>query len=269
MTEQSQPETVNLVLASDELRLVLGLLQTATLPGLDPEATDLQTSEARRIADLVASRTLRARGLARLDDDGALSLHPTLLTAVGVCAYASSSLFVFHWEEQGTIPRRYFGHIREDDVVLHARPEADLHLFSLLPSRSALYQQLMQACEFKLDQAEGSMNFELPSPVFVQVRELAYASATEDATKLLVDHNVDLQAAEKFVHTLSSPHQVAIMQTLQQVGDEEVNRHDLTLLQNSSDPWLIRPQAQSDEGLLLEVRMTNSSEVEGFIASHL
>lgn len=268
MTDQN--ETVNLVLSSDELRLVLGLLQAETLPGLDPLPENLQAPAARELVDLVASRTLRARGLAQLvQEDGSLRLHPTLLTAVGVCAYAASSLFVFHWAEPGTIPERYFGHIRSDDVVLHARPEQDLHLFSILPGRSALYQRLMEACAFELDAPEEALNFQVSSPIFVQVRELAYASAVKDATRLLIDNQVPEQAAEQFVHTLSSPHQVAIMQTLQQVGNEQVNRHDATLLQNSDSPWLIRPEAESEQGLLLDVRVTSSSEVEQFIASHL
>lgn len=270
MTDQAQSETINLVLASDELRLVLALLQAGNLPGLDPLPENLQVPAARELADLVASRTLRARGLAQLNqDDGSLRLHPTLLTAVGVCAYAASSLFVFHWAERGTIPQRYFGHIRENDVVLHARPEPDLHLFSIVAGRPALYQQLMKACAFELDGAGEQMGFELSSPIFVQVRELAYAAAVQDATQLLIKNGAPQQAAEQFVHTLSSPHQVAIMQTLQQVGNEQVNRHDATLLQNSSAPWLIRPQAESEQGLLLDVRLTSSSEVEQFIASHI
>lgn len=269
MTEDVTYEPINILLSREELLLVLELLQAESLPGLDADPLGELSPEGRELALTVAGRVLRARDLAQVGEDGQLSLHTALLTAVGVCAYSTNTVFVFHWPDGEESPIRYFGHVRGDDVAAHSRPEDVLHLFTLLPSRDQLIEQVLSFCAYQ----DGPQN-ELPEigvagEEFVHVRELAGTGATEEAVGRLVASGAAEESAAAFVATLADSPKVSIFQTLTQQGEGDVLRRDFTVVQGGQQTWFIGPTSDEMESPNLVIRSTNKDEIESLLAESL
>jgi hypothetical protein len=269
MTEVVTLEPINILLSREELLLVLELLQAESLPGLDADPLGELSPEGRDLALTVAGRGLMARDLAQLGEDGQLSVHSALLTAVGVCAYSTNTVFVFHWPETRENPIRYFGHVREDDVAAHSRPDDVLHLFTLLPSKDHLIEQVLAFCEFRDVPQTGSFEMAVAGEDFVQVRQLASNGSPQEAVDLLVANGAGPESAAAFVSTLAGSPRVSILQTLTQEGEDEVLKRDFTMVQDSQHTWFIGPTAAESEDLNLVIRLTTREEIESLLAESL
>src|SRR5687767_8156438 len=86
---ESERPLVSVALTQEELRLVSILVGSEGLPGL--ESLEGAPSD-KQIADvLYGQRSLQARELAAIADDGSLAVHDVLLTMVGTAAYPEQS----------------------------------------------------------------------------------------------------------------------------------------------------------------------------------
>ena len=250
MNDSTEP--INLLLSREELLLTLRLLQVDSIPGLDNDPQGNLTPEGLELALTVAGRALRARELARVQEDGSLALHNLLLTAVGICAYATQTIFVYHWQEDGDLPVRYFGHMRGDDFVAHTRPDDVLHLFTLLPSKGQMVEQILRLCAWEnKGQKNGAYSLEVTD--FGQVRQWAREGEVDTAVNHLTKHQANREAAAALVSTLShSPH-VSILQMLKQQADQSVAKQDFTLVQDKEHSWLMTsPTGDANGPLLVE-----------------
>jgi len=245
-------EPINVLLSREELLLTLRLLQVESIPGLDNDPRGNLTPEGLELALTVAGRALRARELAQVQEDGSLALHNLLMTAVGICAYATQTVFVYHWQEDGDLPVRYFGHIRGDDFVAHTRPDDVLHLFTLLPTKAQMVEQVLQLCSWE-DKAQKNGAYSLEVADFGQVRQWARAGEVDTAVTHLINHQANPEAAHALVSTLShSPH-VSIMQMLKQQADQSVAKQDFTLVRDQDHGWLMTaPTGEANGPLLVE-----------------
>src|SRR5690349_19874224 len=106
------------VLSREELLLILNLLGTGYSFGLETEPLGEISAEQKAFSLVCAERALRARGLARLDEDRHLKVQAGLLKAVAVCGYAARSLLVHYFGAQGQA-RRLFGHVHADGITGH------------------------------------------------------------------------------------------------------------------------------------------------------
>jgi hypothetical protein len=231
MNGERTNEPITLLLSREELLCVLDLLQADTIPGLDDDPLGELTPEQRALALIWAERALRARGLARVQDDGAVALDNALLTAVGVSAYPQSAVFVYHWPAGAEVPTRYFGRVRGNDVVTHSRPEDVLHRFTLLPSKTDLVKQTLAMCEYRDTPDSPSFEFTLPGADLARARELAEAGETDQAREALAAGGAAPAAAAAFAQTLSEAPRVSILQTVRGQTGDGVERRDFTLLQ--------------------------------------
>jgi hypothetical protein len=267
MDHENATESINLLLSREELLFILNLLEAQFIPGLDPDPLGEFTSEQRLLALTVAGRALRARELAQVYASGEWILHNNLLTAVGGCAYAHSVISVVHWSSPGDAPARCFGHIRDTDIVIHARPQDVLHRFTLLSSKEQLLTRLMAFCEYHEAAAAAALELSVASAVFGQARELAATGQAAQAIELLVGQGAVSEAATGLVDTLAGLPKVSILQTLKQQEDGAVQKQDLTLLQNSHHAWLVT--ASPDETALLQAKTTTKTELETLLAAGL
>jgi hypothetical protein len=253
-------EPVNILLSREELLFVLNELQADFLPGLDPDPLDDLPAEQRAVTLTVAERALQARELVRRYASGELVLHNALLTAVGVCAYAFNAILVYHWPAQSNTPIRYFGHTRGDDVAAHSRPDESLHLFSLLPSKEQLLDQILAVCEYEEIPPAEPFEFTMSGDVLGQARALAADGDASQATELLVKAGINPAAANALAKTLAHTPKATILQTISQPGDGTVQKRDFTLLQNSGPAWLA-VASPGNEAAELRVKTTNKDEL--------
>ena len=268
MNGDNELEPINLLLSREELRLVLNSLETDFIPGLDADPLGELSPDQDGLVLTIAGRALRARELARPEADGALAFHNALLTLVGVCAYSQNVLFAYHWPPDQIIPRRYFGHIRGEDIVAHTRPEDVLHLFSLLSSKAQLIDQALNACEFEERPASAAYEFSLSNDAFASVRELAGNGEADQAIDLLLEHGAPPETAKAFVATLTDSPATSILQTVKQAGDGTVQKRDFTLLRNSRETWL-GLAAADEEGGPLQIKTTTREELRTLLGEWL
>ena len=252
-------EPINLLLSRDELLLTLRSLQAESIPGIDTDPLGNLTPDGLELMMTIAGRALQARELGQLREDGSLALHNLLLTAVGVCAYATQTVFVYHWPEDGAVPVRYFGHIRGNDFVAHTRPEDVLHLFSLLPTKAQMIEQILQLCGCA-DKAQKNGSYSLEVAGFGQVRQWAGSGDETTAVAHLTSHQADPEAAAALVSTLAhSPH-ISILQMLKQQDEQQITKYDFTIVQDNQHCWLVTPTTE-DATDLLTVQTAVSADI--------
>ncbi len=269
MNNKNTQQPTNILLSRKELQVVLNLLETTFIPGLDADPLGDLTPEQQSLALGVAEHALQARQLVQMQANGKLVIDNTLLTAVGVCAYSQNAIFILHWSVQGQIPARYFAHIRQDGIVAHTRPKNILHQFSLLPSKEYLIEQVLTVCEYEDLPTNQAFEFTMSSPEFIKVRELTAANDTEKALELLVNNKTPSQTAQAFIKTLANSPRISVLQTLTQEDNETVQRRDFTLLQNSHHTWfVIAPPGETNEAPL-QAKTITKDKIQALLAEWL
>lgn len=263
--ESAQP--INILLSRDELLFVLDTLKASFILGLDTDPMGDRDQEQQSLAMMVASRALRARGLAQLLDNGQIAIHNALIAAVGVCAYPQQTISVYHWPSQEEFTTRYFAHIRGNEVVVHTRPEDVLHLLSRLPSKEYLVDQMLNVCRVNDNQNADTMQVTLPSQLFGQIRQLTQQGNPQDALGVLAQNGVASDSANSLVTTLAHDPHVSVVQTLKRQAAGAVEKKECTIIQNSVHAWLVQPSDQSNA--TLAINAVSKGEVQGLLAGWL
>ncbi|MCP4421408.1 MAG: hypothetical protein GY805_32760 [Chloroflexi bacterium] len=268
MAEENVVEPINILLSREELLLLLNMLQADSIPGLDVDPAGVLNDEQRALAYLWGGRSLRARELAQVGDNDSLKVHNALLTAVAACAYSNNALFIYHWSKDDVTPTRYFGHIRGDDIATHRRPEDVLHLFTLLPSKKHLFDQVMDVCEYEDLTAAPLDEIRTTEDDFVRVRKFVSQRDAQVASGLLINRGASAETAEAFVNTLGNSPRISVFQTFKQEGETAVKKGDFTVLQDNQHAWFIAPTPEEDNGGLF-IKPTTRNEIEGALADLL
>ena len=264
MSNENNQEPINILLSREEVLFVLNLLQADFIPGLDEDPLGEMSPVQHQLALTWAGRALRARGLAKIYDDGKWVVHRTVLRAVGVCAYSQNALFFYHWPSQSESPARHFAHIRGNDIVVHSRPEDVLHQFTVFTSKDQLLDHVFGAVEFEDTPNGHGYEISISNEAFINVRELAGAGNLDQALELLTDNGTADEIARPFIETLSNSPRISIMQSLKQNSDQRVEKRDFTLIQNSHHTWLtIAPE--EGNGTPLQVKATNQKDLQGLL----
>jgi len=261
-------DSLNVVLSRDELLLMLNILEAEGLPGLDADPLGNMSSDQRALALAVALRGLRARGLAQQDEDGQIKVHSDLLEIVAACAYSTGAVFAYHWPIGGETPRRYFGHLRQENVVAHTRLDEVLHLFARLASLAHLVDSVLAACSFSAG-AGNDLTLELTGAQFSDVRQLAADGDGEEALSTLAELGADETAARSLVETLSANPAISILQVLAQPDPESVLKLDFTLVQAGSSGWVMTPIAGDADPAQLLVRQMSRSQAAALLREAL
>lgn len=269
MISEAVFEPINVLLSREELLFVLNLLQANSIPGLDADPAGVLNEEQRTLALMWGERALRARQLAQVREDRGVVVHNALLTAVGVCAYSNHALFIYHWAGNEEAPTRYFAHLRNGDVAVHTRPEDVLHLFTLLPSREHLFNEVLTVCEYEDVAASELAEMTVTENSFVRARELVGKGDVEVGARLLVNEGASDVAARAYVGTLANSPRISIFQTFRQEGETAVKKGDFTVVQDDQHAWLIAAAASDNVNPSLLIKPTTRDEIETLLAELL
>jgi hypothetical protein len=262
MNGNHQEATRRIILSREELLFVLQQLAVTTIPGLDKDPLGELTPEGHELARTLAARALRARGLVRSSAAGSepLQIHQTLLRMVGACAYAQQAIFLYHRDPHGNPPLRYFGHILGEDVVAHTHPETALHQFALLPSRAALFTEILTICACPEVVTEVH-EFTLPFAVFEQVQQAVGDEQWETAQHLLAHAHLTRASISAFLSLFAADYRLSVLQIVKQQMDNNVAQRELLLFQTGSVIWLaFAAKLPSGQNEML-VKTTNRAEL--------
>lgn len=263
MATTEQTTNVEILLSREELLYVLDLLQTRSLPGLDESPEGELTGEQRALALRVASRALQARELLRLRSNSEPTLHTSLLRAVGVCAYAQSTVFAYHWPANTRTPIRTFFHIRGNDGVMHTSPDPSLHRFSLIPV-AQIPALIAETCHIEPKTEQADMEILVSNEAFLAARQQVGNGDMQAAQQSLVKGGAGREAAALFASSLSNSSAVSILQIVNQSGSS-VQKRDITVVQNGVRGWIVEPKGAEAEGQLRvkALRMANFEAAVG------
>jgi len=269
MNEDTGRQSFSVTLSREELLAVLDVLRATTIPGLDREPSGSLTPDQEAFALVVARRALLARNLAQVQSDGAFLLHRELLRAVGTCAYARSSILVYHWPAGEQAPHLLFGHLRGDDVVTHTRPGPVLHRFTLLPSRQELVDQVLAFCEVKDVTQVEVFDFLVPRQEFADARQLASVGNTAAAIGTLVQSGLPAESATTLVTSWAAAPRVSALQTITQQSNQMAQTQEFTLMQDGRSIWWIAPQADAGPKGPIRVRTMTVQAVRDLLTQSL
>jgi hypothetical protein len=244
---KTSPETVELSRA--EVLAVLNVMQARFIPGLEPVPGNAQASDLAAPDPAEGFQSLQARGLAQVDAEGRWLVHRLLLTMVGTCAYSHSAVLAYHWPAGQETPTSLFGHIRQDDAVMHTPSGTGLHTFALLSSKDALVDLALEKCGF---QSEGGARVQVLvlRDAFNRARELASQGQDKDAAQMLRSAGVSEDAAEGLSGALSASPLISAFQVLKHQG-ESIRSREFTLINNGSGAWLVMPTGVNPDSPLM------------------
>jgi hypothetical protein len=244
---KTSPETVELSRA--EVLAVLNVMEARFIPGLEPAPGSEQASDLSTSDPVEGFQSLQARGLAQSDAEGRWLVHRLLLTLVGTCAYSHSAVLAYHWPVGQETPTSLFGHIRDDDAVMHTPSGTGLHTFALLSSKEALVDLALEKCGFNL---EGGARVQvlILRDAFNRARELASQGQNTDAARMLRSAKVSADAAEGLSGALSASPLISAFQVLKHQG-ESIRTREFTLINNDGGAWLVMPTGVNPDSPLL------------------
>ncbi len=259
----------HILLAQDELRVVLQTLNAQTIPGL-PAPTDM-TPEQLTVANQVAQRTLRARRLAQLRDDGVLSVHMILLTAVGVAAYPEKTISAFCWDKPGGTLKRLYAHQRGRDFALHTLPEAGIHRLSLLNDQARWLSYLMEFSDLVQLPAEVTPHqMVLEQTIFTTMQEMAYNGNVSQAVNYLANFDIPEEEARPLAETFTQEPRFVILQVITLAeGEQAPRKHDLSIIQSEDQTWLIVPAPAVESNQPLVIKTCALPEIEALLTKWL
>lgn len=265
------PEPTTLILSRDELLSALNALEATTISGIDSEPTGPRTEQEMLLAQEVATRSLRARGLAR-QNNGTISYDNRLLNIVATCAYPTSALTALHWESAENEPARFFGSVRDSVCVAHTRPEELMHRFDMYEGEGQHSLAAALLGFYQLDnpdtkeQASSGIEFTLPPERFSSVRQLSEQGRVQEAQELLINEQIDVSIAKLFAPIFAPPTRLTILQTITQNEENSVLKRDFMLAHTDDRLWFVGAvDGDAAEGLLL-IKSVNTDELSSFIS---
>lgn len=235
------------VLTREELAFVVRLVGAAELPGVGEDPLGELSLEQAAFAIVFAERSLRARGLASIDQHDQLDLDPRLVSLVVTCAYAEQALWLAQ-SISGGEPFRVYGYLRGDQSVIHTKPAPVLHRLRALPDRSALIDALLDHAGCAALPPTPGERMTVPTSVVA-----AIAGREQEANAaLLRDHGAGVASSESFARVLASPHALSSFLHLVPNESSVFRWRDLSVLHNGDAAWQMIPREDDNAFTLIE-----------------
>lgn len=266
------PESTTLILSRDELLCVLSALEAETVPGIDSEPTGQRAEEESLLAQEVAIRSLRARGLAR-QVDGTTLFDNRLLDAVGTCVYPTSALTAFHWDSAESEPARFFGNVRGEICVVHTRPESLIHRFDMYTEQQQLAAALVQFYQLSAgsleDDRSNKVAFTIDSEVFATIRQLGEQDNVQKAEQVLTDNQIDATSAGIFAHVFADAPKLTVLQTITETTENAMMKRDFMLAESGNHLWFVGAVGGNVENSALRIKSVTTDEVQALVTDWL
>ena len=251
-------DPIAITLSVEELLVVLNTLEARSIPGLEAESWTKLTLDQQNLSLSVAGRALEARGLAEIDQFGALLLHRALLTAVGVCAYPLKTALVDYWPPNDP-GQRLYAYTRDSDSVVHT-VNGGLHSFVLLPSEAALVSHLVEACQWSNASATPALELTIPRDEFTKVCDASADSGEAQALKILNAATKANGAGTALVHSLASTPRISVIRSLRYNAGQAGPEQSFTVIDGGDRAWLVAG-VTNDANSQLKARTTSRDDI--------
>jgi len=231
-------EELNITLSREELEFLLYLLKSGPILGFDPDPLERYSKEQTALTFAQAERSLRARGLADLDENGNVVVREAILLMAGTCAFPEFLLAAHSFPSTGD-PKRIFWNGRAGVIVAHERPEAPLHHLYFLKDRDALLKEILSFCKIEFLDKVAFEEFQITNNDLKTVREQVKDSFKK-AVKLLEKAGSSPDAAQEVCSILSGKYIVIAFHSLVAQAEIEAIQESASLLVGRTSTWLLQ-----------------------------
>lgn len=235
--------TTKALLSQEETLALLALLNIQTLPGL-PGLSSYGASECQMTALAAGERSLRARGLARLDADGRVQVPADLLALIAACGYAHGSLIVN--QVAGARVQSCFAHRRDADLAFHTMPEAGLHQFEAAHDKAELTAAMAEWAGWRVEPPVPADPLTVSRGALEAARAAAQAGDVAAAQQRLSAAAPQASTAARFAVSLAQPYTVTIVQALRTDPSAAVAMESLSVLGAADQQWLLTEVAAAE-----------------------
>lgn len=226
------------VLSREELLYLLYLLKTNYVLGLDPDPIGELDKEQIKLGLIFSERSLRARGLAAIDDKGDLQVDSSLLAMVETCAFWDLSVALHCFQPEG-LRRKLFFHRRMGLTVKHSLPGPQLHRFSFLVDDKQLVNEILKSCDIFSPHDKNFPEIRMESSLLGKVKEMAIKDRTK-AAELLIDTGSPAIAAHEISSILSDVYSMSVLHWVYQDKGSEPVKKEMTILSGKTSTWVMK-----------------------------
>lgn len=257
------------LLSREEVLAILSVLGVGALPGLGPEPIGKLSNEQIAYGIVGAERALRARGLARISNEGHLLIDQYVLDMVGSCAFAEGSQIITVTDVPGGLTQMYFAYRRRELFVLQTSPSSQLFLYQTQPNQSALTETLISLCDVPVGLTAATEPILVSDEVLAQVRDLAVAGRADNAKNLLQTHLAGTASVDALISIITGHHRVAIFQSIAFGEDDTAAVQSVTIIYNDEDLWLAveEPAGDGEEPNRYLLQRVNQSILQNYLDS--
>lgn len=231
-------EELNITLSREELEFLLYLLKSGPILGFDPDPLERYSKEQTALSFAQAERSLRARDLADLDENGNVVVREAILLMAGTCAFPEFLLAAHSFPSTGE-PKRIFWNGRAGVIVAHERPEPPLHHLYFLKGRDALLKEVLSFCKIEIRDKVSFGEFQITNRDLKIVREQV-KNSLKMAVKLLEKAGSSPDAAQEVCSVLSGEYVVTAFHSLVAQVEKEAIQESASLLVGRTSTWLLQ-----------------------------
>jgi hypothetical protein len=222
-------------LSTEELMLVLWLLNTPTLPGIGGNPFGGWSPEQISAALDSAERSLRARRLVSKGEGGQLQMEQVVMALVGTCAVPEFSI-VLTSEAPDTGRIVHYFHATHLLTVEHSNPEPGVHLFEALPETSMIQERLEALAQIDQQPAPQAN----PTRLAVGILQETTQAAEKDPQKaaaLLTNAGASKETAQELSNALAHVRRRSVFASVQRLRDAHPSSSGFVLLEGPTGFW--------------------------------
>lgn len=243
MTNQRSPQnyTPLVFLSFDEIVYLCSLLERPPFVGLGVAAYGGEvTLEQRAYGLICAERSLRARGVARLDSTGNIQVQNDILNAIGIAAFAEQT-YVLQKITEDSILDQISAYILADQTMLLFNPSPMVYGVVILPDREQLITE-MTTYSLPLDTSglfEQQYRFLVSKGLLEQLQQSSPPMSNSLLVSRLQAEGAPIHIAHAFAKTMEKGHTLVSIHVIIPYSQNRTSLQQMTVVQGNDTEWLV------------------------------
>jgi len=235
-------------LSTEELMLVLWLLNTPTLPGLGDNPFGEWSQEQISAVLASAERSLRARRLVSKGEDGRVQMEQIVMALVGTCAVPEFSVVLTSEAPDSGRIVHYF-HATPLLAVEHSNPEPGVHLFEALADPSAIVERIEELLQLDHQSAPQAKPIQL---TLASLQEATQATATDPAKAItiLTNAGADKETAMELSNALAHTRRRSVLASVQHLREANPSSSGFVLLEGPTGLWGMKIEGEDASAIV-------------------
>ncbi|MGC8857008.1 MAG: hypothetical protein ACP5QU_09425 [Anaerolineae bacterium] len=240
--------TLSVRLSTEELLLILWLLNVPTLPGMGGNPFGEASEEQIAAALSSAERSLRARRLIGKTEKGKIQMDEVVMALVGTCAVPEFSV-VLTQEAPDTGRVIHYFHATKLLAVEHSNPEPGIHVFEALPDANVILTRLEELMQLAKQGAPSAKPVQTTMSVLQRATQAAQRAAREAKT-ILIEAGMERQTATTLSQTLTHMRRRSAVVAIHNLREASSSSDGLVILEGENSLWAMQIDGENDSAMV-------------------